>query len=192
MATTILRTAASLTDMSKRTLWRRLSAGLLRRAGLTAQGGHAQLLLAQVFAGTGLELSPELEALVLDADAGVAEAQCDLGLTLLSQKKPVEALRWLRAAARQNYPEALHQLGRCHIAGVGVEPDEAQGIALIAQAAALSHATARHMIHWLNNPARSRLSPAEIDARLDAIEQKVVFEALVQTALPGTGSGGFD
>lgn len=182
MATITLSTASSLTGLSKRTLWRRVTDGQLHLQGDASLGDHARVLLEEILPLSRLELEPEDFALLLDADAGQAEAQCDLALEFLMQKMPAEAVQWFKAAARQHYPEALHQLGRCHIAGTGVEPDEAHGIALITQAASLGHSTAKHQVHFLMNPTRPLLPPAELEAKLDAIEQKVVLSVLHETA----------
>jgi TPR repeat protein len=184
MATITLSTAACLTGLSKRTLWRRVTDGLLHLQGDATQGEHARVPLEEILPLSRLQLEPEDFALLLDADAGQAEAQCDLALEFIMQKMPAEAVQWLKESARQHYPEAVHQLGRCHIAGTGVAPDEAHGIALITQAASLGHSTAKHLAHYLMDPARPRLPPAELEAKLDAIEQKVVLSVLAETADP--------
>lgn len=185
MATITLSTAASLTGLSKRTLWRRVTDGHLYLQGDASLGDHARVRLEEILPLSRLDLEPEDFALLLNADAGQAEAQCDLALEFLMQKLPTEAVHWFKAAARQHYPEALHQLGRCHIAGMGVEPpDEAYGIALITQAASLGHTTATHLVHYLTNPTRPQLPPAELEAKLDAIEQRVVLSVLHETADP--------
>ncbi len=40
------------------------------------------------------------------------------------------------------------------------------------------------MVNYLMDPAREHLIPAALEARLDAIEKKVVFAALRETADP--------
>lgn len=184
MATITLTTAASLTGLSKRTLWRRVTDGLLHIQGDAEKGDHARVLLEEILPLSRLHLEPEDHALLLDADAGQAEAQCDLALEFLMQEMPTEAVQWFKEAARQNYPEALHQLGRCYIVGNGAKPDEAQGIEWITRAAALGHQTAKHQVHYLTDPTRTPLPPAELEAKLDAIERKVVMAMLDETADP--------
>jgi len=179
-----LKTAASLTGLSKRTLWRRLADGQLHAQGGADQGDHARVLIDDVLTISRLNLKPEDCTLIAEADAGQAEAQCDLALLFLMQKAPAEAVGWLTLAARQSYPEAMHQLGRCYIAGNGVEPVESLGIEWISRAAALGHGTAKRMVHYLMDPAREPLPPAALEARLDAIEQKVVLAVLRETANP--------
>lgn len=60
--------------------------------------------------------------------------------------------------------------------------DEKRGIDFIARAANRGHATARHMVQFLYDPARRALSSAELEAALDGIERKVVLAALEETA----------
>ena len=184
MAYITLSTAVSVTGLSKRTLWRRVADGQLRAQDSADQGDYTRVLIDDVMAISPLKLKAEDRKLIVDADGGHAEAQCDLALLFLMQNQPTEAARWLTLAAKQSYPEAMHQLGRCYIAGNGVDANEALGIEWISRAAAFGHSTARHMIPYLMNPAREPLTPVELETRLDAIEQKVVFTALHETADP--------
>lgn len=179
-----LNTAVSITGRSKRTLWRRIAEGQLHAQGGGDQGDHARVLIDEVMTISRLKLPPEDFALVLDADAAQAEAQCDLALEFLIQGLSSEAVRWLTLAAHRDYPEAMHQLGRCYIAGNGLEPNEALGIEWISRAAALGHITAKRMTQYLMDPARAPLPPAELETTLDAIEQKVVLSVLNQSADP--------
>lgn len=78
--------------------------------------------------------------LIQDADTGNAEAQNDLALLFLENSKPRAAIYWLELAAKQDYPDAMHWLGRCHIDGNGVLQDENLGMMWLAKAAAHGHA----------------------------------------------------
>ena len=184
MAYITLSTAVSITGLSKRTLWRRVADGQLRAQDNAEPGEHTRVLVDDVMAISPLKLETEDCKLIADADAGHAEAQCDLALLFLMQNLPAEAVRWLTLAAKQTYPEAMHQLGRCYIAGNGVEANEALGIEWISRAAAFGHSTARHMVNYLMDPARERITPAALETRLDVIERKVVLAALRETAYP--------
>ena len=148
-----LNTVSSLSGLSKRTLWRRVADGLLRTQTLGA-GERTLVALDDALALSRLRLEPDDRELIREADAGNAEAQCDFALLFLAQNLPEEAVRWLEAAAHQNCPEAMHWLGRCHIAGTGVPADEKAGMEWIARAASRGHATAPHMIQYLTKPAR--------------------------------------
>lgn len=99
----------------------------------------------------------------------------------LAQGFAESALPWLEAAAGQYHTEAMHWLGRCHIAGKGVLADEKTGVAWIAKAASRGHSTASHMVGYLESPDRPR-EPAAVEAALDAIEQKIVLAVLDETA----------
>ena len=149
----------------------------------------ATTIISSISAKPCFRLEPEDHALIVDADTGKAEAQCDLALQFLMQSLPTEAAQWLTAAANQTYPEAMHQLGRCYITGTGVEANEAVGIEWISRAAALGHSTALHIAQYLMDPNRPAMHGAALDARLDAIEQQVVFAALWKTGSFAGGGG---
>lgn len=140
------------------------------------------MLLDDVIALSPLRLDEDDRNLIVLADAGSADAQCDLGLLLLTQNNPTEAVVWFTRAANQTYPEAMHQLGRCYIAGRGLEASEVFGVEWISRAAALGHRTARPMARYLMDPGRPSLDAASLEARLDAIEREQVMKALSETA----------
>ena len=186
MAYITLNTAVSITGLSKRTLWRRIADGQLRVHGASSGGGgHPRVGRAAVNARSPLRLEADDRALIAEADAGSAEAQCDLALLLLTRNLPAEAVRWLALAAKQNYPEAMHQLGRCYTGGRGVGANEALGVEWISRAAALGHSTARPLARYLMDPARPALDAAALEARLDAIEREQVLAVLRETAEVG-------
>ncbi len=169
-----LNTAISLIGLSKRTLWRRIAEGALRTQPGIEPGEATRVALEDVLSLSPLRLAAEDEALIVDADAGNAEAECDLGLLLLSQDRAPEAVRWLARAADRLYPEAMHQLGRCYLVGRGVAADRDAGMSWIGRAAARGHVTADAVAAYLkDNPP-----PALLDAALDAIEQRVILGAL--------------
>lgn len=184
MAYITLSTAVSITGLSKRTLWRRIAEGLLQAQAGADQGEQARVWVEDVMRLARLQLEPDDRALIVEADQGVAEAQCDLGLLCLMQNQPAEAVHWLNLAAQQQYPEAMLQLGRCHLAGVGVAVNEAAGMEWISRAAALGHAIAKPLARYLMDPDRPALPPAELEAQLEAIEQRVVAAAVGELNLP--------
>ena len=87
-------------------MWRRVTDGLLHIHGDAEKGDHARVLLEEILPLSRLHLEPEDHALLLDADAGQAEAQCDLALEFLMQEMPTEAVQWFKEAARQRDPQA--------------------------------------------------------------------------------------
>ncbi len=179
-----LDTAAALTGLSKRTLWRRLAGGALCAVD-GAAGEATRVRLDEVLACSPLRLEAEARSMILDADRGAAPAQCELALLLLEHGWVTAAVAWLEKAARQLDAEALYWLGRCSLAGTGMAADEAAGMEWLRQAARRGHVIAPQLMRHLQDPARPAQSPAELAAALDAIERAVVLQALHDTAAPG-------
>ncbi|MBP9713397.1 MAG: sel1 repeat family protein [Sterolibacterium sp.] len=130
-------TAMALTGMSKRTLWRRISAGELRKVGLDA--GKSRLSLMDVLTLTGMTRDEELATLLRQADQGEAEAQADVAQLLFARGRHAAAARWFQRAANQGYPDAMLCLGRSYATGDGVIHDENLAVMWIAKAAAAGH-----------------------------------------------------
>lgn len=177
-----LNTAISLTGLSRRTLWRRIADGSLRTRDGGEPGERTQVAVDDVLALARLQLAAADEALVADADAGDPAAQCELALLFLEQDLAEEAVRWLERAAERRYPEAMLWLGRCAIAGRGLAADTRAGTDWVRRAAARGHLVAERLLRFLDDPARPPLSPAALDADLDAIEREAVLRALADTA----------
>jgi TPR repeat protein len=89
-----------------------------------------------------------MEWLTKAAEANDPEAQCLMGYRCetrewkgegenrrLTPKKPLEAFRWYRRSAEQNWPGGLYHLGLCYLKGDVVERDEARALELIRTAA---------------------------------------------------------
>jgi TPR repeat protein len=136
-----LATASTLTGWSKRTLWRRISDGTLKR---TDNDGVMDDKKTKVDLDTiKPHICVPIEAGDLDliekADGGSAEAQTDLALLFLSHARLESAVFWLELAAKQNHANAMYLLGRCYIEGTGLLKDENIGIMYIAKAANLGH-----------------------------------------------------
>jgi hypothetical protein len=132
-----LATAATLTEWSKRTLWRRISDGTLTRTGddNIFNDKKTKIHLDTIKSYICVPLEPEDFELIESADAGDAEAQTDLALLFLSHAKPESTVYWLELAAKQNYASAMYLLGRCHTDGNGLPKNENIGIMWIAKAA---------------------------------------------------------
>ena len=88
-------------------------------------------------------------AMVLDADAGDAEAQNDLGQIFLHAEKYKAALYWLQQAADKDNADAMHWLGHCYFNGKGVPQDNNLGTMWLAKAAAHGHMIAQAQMHGL-------------------------------------------
>jgi len=140
-----LNAAITLTSMSRRTLWRRVTHGTIATVGCSAGSnkGRTMLALRDVVDAAGVDLSQEEVDLVVQADAGDPEAQADAGAMLFGRARYKSAVFWLQKAAAQGNADAMQWLGVCYASGSGVEADENLAVMWIAKAASLGHAVAR-------------------------------------------------
>ncbi len=141
--------AALLTDTSKRTLWRHLSAGKLQRRGMDERG-RVMLALSELAPNLCVTLSAKSEGttesdyeLLVSADRGDSSAQNDLALLFLEQGRPDIAVQWFLLAAQQQHIDAMHYLSELYQQGQGVEKCESTAMLWRAQAAAQGHVIAR-------------------------------------------------
>ena len=135
-----------ITEKSRRTWWRRISEGTVRRV---ADDGRrrAKLSWDDVLPHICIPMTPEDLAFVLRADAGDAEAQNDIGQLFSIAGKYKAALYWLQQAAQQEHPDAMQWLGRCYLSGEGVPQNDNLGIMWIAKAASYGHVIAQSQIN---------------------------------------------
>lgn len=152
MASISLNNAAALTERSKRTWQRRVDDGLARR-GEDDSSARATVELADVVPLIAIAMNEDDLQRVSAADAGDPEAQNDVALLFLAAGRHEAAVYWLALAAKQEYGDAMHHLGRCHLAGTGVPRDEHLAIMWIAKAAAKGHTIARQQIFALKQGA---------------------------------------
>ena len=133
-------TAALMMDLSKRTLWRRLSAGTLQRHSMDERG-RVMLALADIAAHFCVQLSgePADRALLIEADKGDSAAQNDVALLLLEQNRPDIALQWFLLAAQQQHADAMHYLSELYQQGLGGERCENTAMLWRAKAASQKH-----------------------------------------------------
>ena len=124
--------------------------------------------------------------MVLAADAGSPEAQCDLALWLLAADRAAAARDWLTLSARAGYADAMCHLGGALLTGLGGERDESAGILWLSQAAGRGSPLGRALIAALHGPAglQARAAGDEMSlARLlDAATREVLLRALRETA----------
>ena len=150
-----LDSAMKITGLSRRTLWRRLanddaSPTRARRGGGSSSNSRvARISLNCILPDLQIKLANGDESLVRAADAGEAEAQNDLALMLLAANNPDLGVLWLQDAAEQSYPDAMHWLGRCYIAGEGLRRDEALGLSWLGRAAAGGHVLSGELLQTL-------------------------------------------
>jgi TPR repeat protein len=147
-----LDTACALSALSKSTWWRRIAKGDFTRVADDARG-RAMLLWSEVAPHVCIAIAPEDQALVLQADAGQAEAQDDLGQLFSAAGKHQAAFYWFQLAAGQGQADAMQWLGRCYISGEGVKQDDNLGLMWLAKAAALGHEIAQGQMKGLTSHA---------------------------------------
>ena len=144
-----LDTAERLTGLSRRTLRRRLAVDMPRQERLRrVDKGYIPLrCLRGDLPG---DLGPEDERVIVLADQGYAEAQHHVALMQMEAGFSDLAIYWLEQAAAQDYPDAMHWLGRCHVSGEGVEEDEIRGLDWLRRAAAKGHIISQKQLEGLS------------------------------------------
>jgi len=185
-----LSTASAVTGLTRRTLWRYIHDGRLRPLGEASQGNKTQLELAEVVALCDDPLEEEDEALVLAADAGKTEAQCELGIWMLELERPSIARDWFAKAARAGYADAMCYLGRDLLLGDGGVCDQDEGMRWLHQADAMRFPLAMALVEALHQPsgreAREANDEHALLALIEKVERKVLLEALEATKNPTT------
>ena len=156
--TVSIETAVAVTDRSRRTWWRHVSESKVSRVDDDARG-RAMLPWADVAQEITVPMDAEELAMVLDADAGDAEAQNDLGQIFLHADKYKAALYWLRQAADKDNADAMHWLAHCYFNGKGVPQDNNLGTMWLAKAAAHGHVIAQAQMHGLIGNTLSESPP---------------------------------
>lgn len=144
-----LDTAALITDVSKRTLWRRLDDGQISRQENDSRG-RAMLTLADLVPMLCVPIEPEDYELLAYADAGNADAQNDLAQLFLDANRSDIATHWIQLAVDQEHPDAIHNLAMLYIKGIGVGRDRTKGLMWLAKAATLGHPIAKQQIATLH------------------------------------------
>lgn len=140
-----LDAASIVTQVSKRTLWRRLSDGQITRQE-NDEEGRTMLTFEDIIPMLCVPVAPEDYGLLTKAAAGDAESQNDLALLFLDADKPEIGLHWLNRAADQGNPDAMHNLSKLCMKGIGTPKDESTGLMWLAKAASLGHVIAGQQI----------------------------------------------
>ncbi|WP_193072632.1 hypothetical protein [Pseudomonas sp. FME51] len=105
-----LDSAIIVTEISKRTLWRRLTDGQITRLE-NDERGRAMLAFDDLIPMLCVSVEPVDYDLFIDADAGDVEAQNDLALLFLGADKPEIALYWLQSAVTAQQSVVSSQRG---------------------------------------------------------------------------------
>ncbi|EIC23221.1 tetratricopeptide repeat protein [Thiorhodovibrio frisius] len=137
-----LKTAAAVTGLTKRTLWRYIENGKLNTEKRESEV-KTLVDFDSVLRIAELEFPTDNYAMILDADAGTPAAECEFGLWLLENRRETLAVEWLQRAAHGGVADAMQWLSQLYARGQGVEQDEAQAVAWLKQAAAHGHLIAQ-------------------------------------------------
>jgi len=140
-----LEASALITQLSKRTLWRRLSEGQITRQENDYEG-RTMLTFEDLVPMLCIPVAPQDHELIIQAAAGDAGAQTDLALLFLEADKPDVGLSWLTQATDQGHPDAMHLLSKLYIQGSGLPKDDSLGLMWLAKAASLGHMIAGEQI----------------------------------------------
>ena len=149
-----LDTAAVVTQISKRTIQRRLSDGTITRQD-NDKKGRAMLSFDDVVPIVCVSVAPEDHDLFVEADAGDAEAQNELALLFLDADKPEIGLHWLKMAAGQSHSDAMHNLSELYIKGISTPKDNGTGLMWLAKAASVGHIIANQQIMALTRARKA-------------------------------------
>ncbi len=106
-----------------------------------------------LYAQQNEEVSRRLADLRAKAENGDAQSQRELGEVFFRgnlgvTKDEVEAVKWYRKAAKQNYAQAQYTLGGCYFDGKGVAKDEAEAVKWYRKAAEQNYAEAQLCLVW--------------------------------------------
>jgi len=140
-----LEAATIVMQVSKRTLWRRISDGQITRQNNDAEG-RTMLTFEDIVPMLCVPVAPENYDLIIEAAAGNAESQNDLAVFFLEADKPDISLHWLKMAANQGHPDAMHNLSKLYIKGIGTQKDDSTGLMWLAKSASLGHVIAGQQI----------------------------------------------
>ena len=141
-----LQAAATLTEQSVRTLRRRIADGSIKCAANNEDHYKTMICFDSIKPDICIALDPDDIELVKSADSGTAKAQNELALVFLENNKPKSAIYWLELAAKQQFADAMHLLGRCYLEGNGLPKDNYLAIMWVAKAASLGHPIAQAQI----------------------------------------------
>lgn len=143
-----LNTAIIVTELSRRTLWRRLTDGQITRQE-NDQRGRAMLTFDDLVHMICVPVTPEDYELFTEADRGDANAQNDLAQLFLEAGRPDIALHWFQLAVDQGHADAMHNMAKLHLRGIAVVADKSKGLMWLAKAASFGHSIATQQIKTL-------------------------------------------
>jgi len=121
-------------------------------------GLRSALRSTRTAAPKGVSIPGKFQEYKANAERGDAEAQFNLGYCYDAgrgvAKDYVEAVKWYRKAARQNFPPAQFNLGYCYANGQGVAKDEEEAVKWYRKAAEQNHTPAQSNLGWCYDNGR--------------------------------------
>lgn len=136
-----------ITERSRRTWQRRIASGIYRT--YEDQRGRSMLSLDDVYPFICVPLSETDISLLIQADSGSSEGQCDIGQVFGLLGKDEIAIYWWRQSAEQGCSEAMQCIGSAYAEGRGVRADKNLALMWIARAASQGHSIADAQIKCL-------------------------------------------
>ena len=131
-----VKTYASLGNLSERSVRRYVAMNVIDYIS-DAVKNRTLIALSEVLKNCPITLSNDDISLIIQADAGDANAQNDLALLFLAGSEPSIAIYWLTLSAKQNHSDAMQLLGACYATGTGLGQDKNKAMTWISKAATL-------------------------------------------------------
>ncbi len=133
---------------------RAVTAAVVVAAATSAAAAAANVPCCSCAANVDAKREAELEArsreLLVAAEAGDADALCEVGLVLMSnavrKREQKRAFGYLKQAAEMHHARALWALGSCHQLGIGTPKDVAEAVRCYAEAAELGEHESHHRL----------------------------------------------
>lgn len=165
-----LNTAAQLTGVSKRTLWRRIASGTLPVERSADPQGRTLVFLEDIAKEIGVPLNSEVIGAIQRADTGLARDQMDLALIFLEAGLTEKALPWLQLAADQSDADAMLTLGETQLNDKKGDP--VTGLNWMRRAAIAGHPLALAVIEAFPNRLRNQDHSAKTAYRARTTDHK--------------------
>lgn len=140
-----LDTAVTLTNISKRTIWRRLNDRKITRTG-TDTRGRTMLDLNDIISMLPFSISEEDYELLTGVDNSDPNAQNDLALLFMECNKFESAHYWFKQAADQQHADAMQNLSTLYQKGLGVEKNQSEALVWLSKAATQGHIIAKEQL----------------------------------------------
>lgn len=136
-----IETAMALVAFSRRTLWRRIADGLLRK-GEADSKGRTMLSSSDVLAACDPPLPLMFASLLSKADAGCVESMSHIALEFKKHGNHSGAIIWWQRAANLGCSDSMQHLGAAFASGTGVDKNRFTALMWLNKAAAHGHVIA--------------------------------------------------